>query len=155
MRGSWGWAAGALCLAVCGATTLVSVAGAEGEWRYYSGDNGARKYSPLDQINAENVGTLRVAWRHAAVEPVDLAPGQPKPSNLFRSTPLMVNGVLYASNGVGSAVAIDPATGESIWRQPPDADTPPGFTSNRGPLRHSASGSRRVRDRCSRSNAST
>lgn len=132
MRRSWGWAAGALCLAVCGATALVSGAGAEGEWRYYSGDNGARKYSPLDQINAENVGTLRVAWRHAAVEPVDLAPEQPKPSNLFRSTPLMVNGVLYASNGVGSAVAIDPATGQSIWRQPPDTDTPPGFTSNRG-----------------------
>jgi glucose dehydrogenase len=25
--------------------------GADKEWRYYSGDNGARKYSPLDQIN--------------------------------------------------------------------------------------------------------
>ena len=28
---------------------------ADVEWRYYSGDNGSTKYSPLDQINKENV----------------------------------------------------------------------------------------------------
>lgn len=33
-----------------------------GEWRHYSGDLAATKYSALDQINKDNVGRLRVAW---------------------------------------------------------------------------------------------
>ena len=32
------------------------------EWRYYGGDAGSTKYSPLDQINASNVGKLHIAW---------------------------------------------------------------------------------------------
>src|SRR5262249_61948466 len=34
----------------------------KGEWRYYGGDGGSTKYSPLDQINKENAGKLKVAW---------------------------------------------------------------------------------------------
>ena len=30
-----------------------------GEWRYWGGDEGSTRYSPLDQINAQNVGGLR------------------------------------------------------------------------------------------------
>src|SRR5438094_600497 len=33
------------------------------EWRYYGGDAGSTKYSPLDQINKDNVKDLRIAWR--------------------------------------------------------------------------------------------
>ncbi|MFB3105655.1 MAG: hypothetical protein ACE1ZA_12145, partial [Pseudomonadales bacterium] len=32
------------------------------EWRNYGGDQGSHKYSPLDQINANNVASLQVAW---------------------------------------------------------------------------------------------
>ena len=38
------------------------------EWRFYSGDNGATKYSPLDQINKANVSTLKLAWRRPQVD---------------------------------------------------------------------------------------
>ena len=34
-----------------------------GEWRTYGGDLGSTRYVPHDQINAENFGKLRVAWR--------------------------------------------------------------------------------------------
>ena len=34
-----------------------------GEWRSYGGDAGSTKYSPLDQINRDNVKNLRIAWR--------------------------------------------------------------------------------------------
>ena len=34
-----------------------------GNWNYYGGDAGSTKYSPLDQINAENVKNLQIAWR--------------------------------------------------------------------------------------------
>ena len=39
----------------------------QGEWRHYSGDNGAKKYAPLDQINRANVTQLRIAWRRPQV----------------------------------------------------------------------------------------
>ena len=104
-----------------------------GEWRYYSGDNGARKYSPLDQITRDNVGGLRIAWRRPHLDP-SLTAGATtnlRLSNNFRSTPIMVNGVLYASNAVGLAEAFDPATGKTLWVQKPGADGLRG-TSNRG-----------------------
>ena len=106
---------------------------ASGEWRYYSGDNGARKYSPLDQITRDNVGGLRIAWRRPHLDP-SLTAGATtnlRLSNNFRSTPIMVNGVLYASNAVGLAEAFDPATGKTLWVQKPGADGLRG-TSNRG-----------------------
>ena len=35
----------------------------EGDWPEYHGDHFAQRYSPLDQINAENVGDLEIAWQ--------------------------------------------------------------------------------------------
>src|SRR5262245_50651009 len=73
-----------------------------GQWPNHSGDKGSTKYSPLDQINKNNVRNLKVAWRRpAAADEFRLRrPGLLVPNN-FRSTPLMINGVLYASNGIG------------------------------------------------------
>ena len=89
-----------------------------GEWRNYSGDNGAKKYAPLDQINRANVAQLRIAWQRPQVSAEFLA-ANPKLrlSNNYRSTPIMVGGVLYATNAVGLVEAFDPATGKTIWTQ--------------------------------------
>ncbi len=91
-----------------------------GEWRFYSGDNASTKYSPLDQINKSNLANLRIAWRRPQVD-ASLLKGQ-RLLNNFRSTPIMVDGVLYASNGVGLAEAFDPGTGKTIWVQKPGVD---------------------------------
>lgn len=52
---------------------IVSIDGAgakkTGEWPYYSADNRSTKYSPLDQINQDNVSMLRVAWRRGQADP--------------------------------------------------------------------------------------
>ncbi len=83
---------------------------AAGEWRYYGGDSGSTKYSPLDQINRDNVKNLRIAWRWTTVN----FGGQPQFN--FQSTPVVVGGVLYATAGTRRAVvAIDGTTGESLW----------------------------------------
>jgi quinoprotein glucose dehydrogenase len=89
-----------------------------GEWRYYSGDLGSTKYSPLDQINRSNVSRLRIAWRRPQVG-ADFLKGNPgaRLSNNYRSTPLMINGVLYATNAIGVAEAFDPETGRTLWSQ--------------------------------------
>jgi len=106
---------------------------ANGEWRVYSGTNAATKYSPLDQINKSNVSQLQIAWRHPALsDAFKAANPQVRLFNNFRATPIMVNGVLYASNGVGLAEAFDPATGALIWEQAPPPEGLRGSTANRG-----------------------
>lgn len=91
---------------------------ATGEWREYGGDKGYTKYSPLTQIDRNNVGNLRIAWRRPAVAD-ELRARHPdlRFRNNFRSTPVMVGGVLYASDGVGLVEAFDAATGRTIWVQ--------------------------------------
>ena len=81
-----------------------------GEWRYWGGDEGSTRYSPLDQINAANVAKLEIAWRWSA------ANFGPEVDHIYRATPLYVKGRLYTVAGQRrTAVCIDPATGETLW----------------------------------------
>ncbi len=83
---------------------------ANGEWRAWAGDLGSTRYSPLDQINAQNFSSLEVAWRFKTDSL------GPRPDFNLQTTPLMINGVLYATAGSNrNAVAIDAATGELLW----------------------------------------
>ncbi len=107
----------------------------EGEWREYSGDLGASKYSPLDQIDENNVARLRIAWRRPALDAAVAAQApQMRAARDFRGTPLMIDGVLYAPNGVGFVEAFDPGTGKTLWVEPPLDAGPNGYAgaSTRG-----------------------
>ena len=93
---------------------------ANSEWRAFGADNGAAKYSALDQITKDNVGRLRVAWRRPSVDPsiFEKAPNLSVGTG-FGAAPLMVDGVLYSPNGVGLVEAFDAGTGETLWVQEP------------------------------------
>ena len=68
-------------------------------------------YSPLDQIDRENVGDLRMVWTRA------LSAGSQQ------GTPLVYDGVLYMPNPRDVIQAIDAVTGDLIWeyrRERPD-----------------------------------
>jgi len=81
-----------------------------GEWPTYGGDLGNTRYSPLDQISAENFNKLEVAWRFKTD---NLGP---RPEFQLEATPLMVKGVLYSTAGTRRAViALDAETGELLW----------------------------------------
>ncbi|MFA5907979.1 MAG: PQQ-binding-like beta-propeller repeat protein [Vicinamibacterales bacterium] len=81
-----------------------------GEWPTYGGDLANTRYSPLDQINADNFNKLQLAFRFKTE---NLGP---RPEFQFQGTPLMVNGVLYVTGGTRrAAVAIDATTGETLW----------------------------------------
>lgn len=81
-----------------------------GEWRTYGGDLTSSRYSPLDQITAENFGSLRIAWRFRT------DPFGPRPEISLQATPLYANGALYAAVGSRrTPVSLDPATGELLW----------------------------------------
>jgi quinoprotein glucose dehydrogenase len=81
-----------------------------GEWRTYGGDLGNTHYSPLDQINPGNFDKLEIAWRFSTRSL------GPRPEFNLETTPLMANGILYATGGTRrSVVALDAATGELLW----------------------------------------
>ena len=109
--------------------------GTTGEWHVHGGDSGYTRYSSLDQINTDTVGDLDIAWRRSSVD-ASLILQWPdlQYSNQLRSTPIMVDGILYASNGIGLVEAFDPGTGQTLWVQDHSFlgdDTPRG-ASNRG-----------------------
>ena len=78
---------------VSGAEGVAQTGPSWGEWPAYRGDLGSTRYSPLDQIDASNVGELQIAWRWSARN------FGPRPEANYRTTPLMVDGVLFATAG--------------------------------------------------------
>src|SRR5437667_5089068 len=81
-----------------------------GEWRTYGADLGNTHYSSVDQINASNFNKLEMAW-HFKTDNLG-----PRPEFQYEGTPLMANGILYATGETRRAVfALDAATGELFW----------------------------------------
>lgn len=92
------------------ATVVAQHGAAGGEWRTWGGDLGVTRYAPLDQIDASNFSTLRVAWRFRTENLGS------RPDYNLQTTPLMVGGVLYATAGEHrDAIALDARTGELLW----------------------------------------
>jgi quinoprotein glucose dehydrogenase len=101
------------------------------EWPHYGGNLASHRYSPLDQINRDNVANLRVEWRYAAGN------FGPRPEQKMESTPLMLDGVLYTTVGMTrNVVAIDAVTGETLWLWRPNDgeryESAPRKSSGRG-----------------------
>ncbi|MCH8265048.1 MAG: PQQ-binding-like beta-propeller repeat protein, partial [Proteobacteria bacterium] len=101
------WAALA-CAPLALSQTGTSVNG--GDWSTWAGNGLAQRYSPLDQINADNVGNLEIAWRFST------ANFGPTTDFVNPSTPLEVDGVLYANIGsTRNVVALDATNGQVLW----------------------------------------
>ena len=76
---------------------------------HYLGDPGLAHYSPLAQIDRNNVGALEPAWVYDGNEFGDGV------STLLTS-PLVIDGVLYGLTPRLNAFALDAATGAELWR---------------------------------------
>src|SRR5262245_43938614 len=74
------------------------------EWPAYGGGPASIRYSPLDQVNRENVRDLQVAWTYDSKETGGL-----------QTNPIVVDGVLYAVTPRHRVVALDAATGAQRW----------------------------------------
>ncbi|UIJ44230.1 membrane-bound PQQ-dependent dehydrogenase, glucose/quinate/shikimate family [Sphingomonas cannabina] len=87
------------------------------DWPAYGGTYAARRYSPLTQINASNVGRLEKVWEtHTGGTPTD-----PAYAKLYgtENTPIKVGNLLYTCTAKNVIVALDPATGKQAWRYDP------------------------------------
>ncbi|MDB3993153.1 pyrroloquinoline quinone-dependent dehydrogenase [Gammaproteobacteria bacterium] len=82
----------------------------EGDWPSWAGSWNASRYSPLDQINADNVNDLEIAWQWSTQ---GFGPGT---DFVNPSTPIEVDGVLYANVGTTrNVVALDATSGQVLW----------------------------------------
>ena len=90
------------------------------EWRSYGADVEGSKYSPLEQINGRNFSDLKIVWRQSVLPDVVRGGRDVRASVAAQNTPLMVDGRLYISTGLGTVAALDATTGEVLWH-----DTPP------------------------------
>ncbi len=85
------------------------------QWATYGSNLASHRYSPLDQITADNFDQLEIAWRLGT----DFL--GPRRDTLYSATPLFVDGVLYTTAGTRrAAIALNAATGEMLWMHSED-----------------------------------
>ena len=85
---------------------------ANADWSTYNGQVAGDHYSPLTQINRENVHTLKLAWQYDAGT-----------SGGLQTNPLVVAGRMYVYSPKGKIVALDAATGKMLWTRDTGAAT--------------------------------
>jgi quinoprotein glucose dehydrogenase len=85
----------------------------QGDWAYYGHDAGGTRYSPLAQINRQNVTQLKVAWVFHTGDISD-GNGVMRRSGL-ETTPILVDGTLYLTSGFNRVFAVDAETGQQRW----------------------------------------
>ncbi len=78
------------------------------EWLTYGRNHNEQRFSPLDQVNSENVAQLKLDWYLDVPDAVGLV-----------STPLVVDGVMYFVGSRNIARAVDAVTGEVLWTYDP------------------------------------
>ncbi len=108
---------GSLVLALVLSVLVIpqAAAGQNGEWPAYGADKAGSKYSPLDQINKDTVHDLQIVWRQSTIPDAVRQGSTIRPSTQSQNTPLMADGLLYVSTGLGTVAALDPTSGEVVW----------------------------------------
>ncbi len=75
------------------------------EWSLYGREYNNHRFSPLTQINSNNVSQLKLAWKY-----------QTNKKSTFQTSPLINEGVMYITTPFNDVVAIDATSGKEIWR---------------------------------------
>lgn len=96
------------------------------DWPAFGNDQGGTRFSPLTQINADNVDQLQVAWE------AETGPMGPGPQLGLEVVPIVVGDTLYACNEQNRVSAFDAETGEPRWNRDISAGIPPSGKPCRG-----------------------
>jgi quinoprotein glucose dehydrogenase len=81
------------------------------DWPTFGGPPGGTQHSPLTQINVSNVADLEVAWVHHSSD-----------HSWLEVTPIHANNMLYYCTPMNRVIALNPTSGQEIWRYDPHAD---------------------------------
>ena len=85
---------------------------AEGDWPAYGRTQSGLRYSPLTQINADNVKDLKVAWTYNTG---DFKTDNDSGETTNQVTPIKVGDNMYICTTHQKLVALDPVTGKAKW----------------------------------------
>lgn len=91
----------------------------ESEWLAYGRSNLGQRYSPLNQITADNVQDLELAWQYQTGDtkgPRDVT------ETTYQATPLKIGNALYLCTPHNWLIALDADSGEELWKY--DAKVP-------------------------------
>ncbi len=94
----------------------------DGDWHQYGRTPYGQRYSPLTQVNVENVSQLKEAWRYQTGDvklPDDVG------ETTYQVTPLKIGNTLYICTPHNWAIAIDAATGKEKWKYDPNVGLNP------------------------------
>src|SRR4051794_18721152 len=94
-------------------TGFAQVVTQTGDWPMYGRDPAGTRFSPLDQINNDNVSRLRRAWVYHTGER----------GRSFESSPIIVNHVMYVTTQNQKIVALEPETGKELWKHDPKSNS--------------------------------
>ena len=94
-------------------------------------DYSSTRYSPLKQINTQNVQHLVPGWTYHMKKdgPPSRSAGTVSRGggrHSSQATPIVVNGVLYMPTPYGTVIALEPETGRELWSYKLDHGRPAG-----------------------------
>lgn len=81
------------------------------EWPVYNGTPSSSHFSSLHKINRENVAGLTKVWEYRS--------GDGPAKVWYEFNPLIVDGLMYVATGGGALAALDPASGQELWKFKP------------------------------------
>ncbi len=87
-----------------------------GQWLSLGRNWQADRFSPLTKISVDSADRLGLAWEY------EFRSRRGRVEHGQEATPLVVDGVIYASGPWGSAIAVDARTGKERWRYDPEVD---------------------------------
>ena len=90
------------------------------DWTAYGGTTDGLRFSQLNQITKDNVNKLDVAWTYHTGDVRDAE--KDASEYTFEATPLKVNNMLYICTPHNEVHALNPETGEAIWKYQPAKD---------------------------------
>jgi quinoprotein glucose dehydrogenase len=105
---------------VISAQPIPQLAPAQNDWPCYGHDAGGMRFSPLTQINRENVARLKVSWVFHTGDVSDGRGGRNRSG--FETTPILVDGRMFITTPFNRVIALEPETGKQIWAYDPKID---------------------------------
>ena len=85
---------------------LLNAADEPQNWLTYSGNYDSTRHTALEQITTDNVDSLELQWVFQQTQSLQV----------FQTTPLVVDGIMYLTEAPNTVVALDAARGRVFWR---------------------------------------
>lgn len=76
----------------------------QSDWPLYGRDYNNQRFSPLTQINRDNIDQLQLVWKYKTDK-----------KSTFQTTPIVVDGVMYITTPFNDVIALDAVTGKEKW----------------------------------------